>query len=51
MFLLGVVLVALAILGLLTALALRAAGFLPHPWAAAATLAVTLAVGLVLLAA
>ena len=51
MFLLGVVLVALAILGLLTALALRAAGFLRHPWAAAAVLAATLAVGLVLLAA
>ncbi len=42
MFLLGIVLVALAVLGLLTALALRAAGFLRHPWAAAA-IAVTLA--------
>ncbi len=51
MFLLGVVLVALAVLGLLTALALRAAGFLRHPWAAAAAIAVTPAVGLALLAA
>ena len=51
MFLLGVILVALAVLGLLTALALRAARFLRHPCAAAAAIAVTLAVGLVLLAA
>ena len=51
MFLLGVVLAALAVLGLLTALALRAAGFLGHPRAVAGALAVTLAVGLVLLAA
>ena len=51
MFLFGVVLVALAVLGLLTALALRAAEFLRHPWAAAAAIAVTLAVGLVLIAA
>lgn len=50
MFLLGVILVALAVLGLLTALALWAAGFLRHPWTAGAAIAVTLAVGLVLLA-
>jgi hypothetical protein len=51
MFLLGIILVALAVLGLLTALALGAAGFLRRPWAAAAAIAVTLAAGLVLLAA
>jgi len=51
MFLLGVILVALALLFFLTALALRAAGFLWHPCAVAGALAVTLAVGLVLLAA
>ncbi len=51
MFLLGVVLVALAVLGLLTALALRAAGILGHPWIATAAIAVGLAAGLVLLAA
>jgi len=51
MFLLGVVLVALAVLGLLTALSLRAAGFLRDPWDAAAAIATTLAAGLVLLAA
>ena len=51
MFLLGVVLVALALLFLLTALALRAAGFLRHPWTAAGAIAATLAVGLALLAA
>ena len=50
MFLLGVALTALAVLGLLTALALRAAGFLRHPWASGAAIAGTLTVGLVLLA-
>ena len=51
MFLLGVILVALAVLGLLTVLALQAAELLRHPWAAAAAIAATLTVGLVLLAA
>lgn len=51
MFLLGVILVALALLFFLTALALRAAGFLGHPWATAAAIAGTLTVGLALLAA
>ena len=50
MVLLGVILVALGLLFFLTALALRAAGFLGHPRAVAGALAVTLAVGLVLLA-
>lgn len=51
MFLLAVILVGLALLFFLTALALWAAGLLRHPWATAAAIAVTLAVGLVLLAA
>ena len=50
MFLLGVILVALAVLGFLTALALGAAGFLGHPWATGGVIAMTLAVGLVVLA-
>jgi hypothetical protein len=50
MFLLGITLVALAVLGLPTAIALRAAGLLRHPRATAAALALTLALGLVLLA-
>ena len=50
MFLLGVVLIALAVLFFLTALALRAAGFLRHPWTAAGAIAATLAVGLVFVA-
>ena len=42
MFLLGVILVALAVLGFLTVLALQAAELLRHPCAAAAASAVTL---------
>jgi hypothetical protein len=46
MFVLGTVLIALAILFMLTALAMRAAGQLPHPILTAAVLVPTLAVGL-----
>ena len=49
-FLLGVILTALAILFLLTTLALAASGVLRHPVAAGTSLAATLALGLALLA-
>jgi hypothetical protein len=50
MFFLGVVLVALAVLFLLTAHAFSEAGRLPHPILMAAALATTLAAGVLLLA-
>ncbi len=49
MFHLGVQLVALAVLFLLTALALGAAGELRHPWRTAVALAALLVVGMALL--
>jgi hypothetical protein len=45
----GVILTALALLFFLTALALRAAGLLAHPYRVALALAATLAVGVALL--
>jgi hypothetical protein len=50
MFTLGVILVALAVLGSLTALALRAGSTLSHPDAWTAALAGMLVLGLILLA-